>query len=129
MNSEPHLHHTIGNLKSWLNGTHKGVSREHLAVYLDEFVFRHNRRLNLAAAFQTLLGLGTTREPTTYDTITGAKDLPRVVYTLSRKASGTRARRKTFTPAEPTLDAATVIILSPEASLPLPSDDDGWGVF
>ena len=129
VNSVPHLHHTIGNLKSWLNGTHKGVSREHLAVYLDEFVFRHNRRLNLAAAFQTLLGLGTTREPTTYDTITGAKDLPSVVYTLSRKASGTRARRKTFTPAEPTLDAATVTILSPEASLPLPSDDDGWGVF
>ena len=57
------------------------------------------------------------------------KDLPRVVYTLSRKASGTRARRKTFTPAEPTLDTATVTILSPEASLPLPSDDDDWGAF
>ena len=31
--------------------------------------------------------------------------------------------------AEPTLDAATVTYLSPEASLPLPSDDDDWGVL
>ena len=50
-NPVPHLHQAIGNLKAWLNGTHRGVTRRHLAVYLDEFVFRHNRRLNLAAAF------------------------------------------------------------------------------
>lgn len=34
----------IGNLQSWLVGTYHGVSRKHLPVYLDEFVFRHNRR-------------------------------------------------------------------------------------
>jgi len=102
-NSVPHLHHTIGNLKAWLAGTHKGVSRLHLAAYLDEFVFRHNRRLNLAAAFQTLLGLGTTREPTTYATITGAKDLPKITYTPSAKVAGERRRRARFTPAQPTL--------------------------
>ena len=27
-----------------MHGTHRGVSDEHLQVYLDEFVFRHNRR-------------------------------------------------------------------------------------
>lgn len=86
-NPIPHLHQAIGNLKAWLNGTHRGVTRRHLAVYLDEFVFRHNRRLNLAAAFQTLLGLGTGRGPTTYDTIIGAKDLPKVAFTPSKKVA------------------------------------------
>jgi transposase-like protein len=107
VNPVPHLHHTIGNLKGWINGTHKGVSRHHLAAYLDEFVFRHNRRLNLAAAFQTLLGLGTSREPTTYATITGAKDLPTIVFTPSQKVANERRTRKRFTPAEPTLPPET----------------------
>ena len=83
-------------------GTHKGVSRDHLASYLDEFVFRHNRRTNLGAAFQTLLGLGTSREPTTYATITGAQDLPKITYAPSVKVSGVRRRRARFTPAPPT---------------------------
>ncbi len=51
----------IGNLQQWLIGTHHGVSRAQLPVYLDEFVFRHNRRKQPMAAFQTLLGLGTVR--------------------------------------------------------------------
>jgi hypothetical protein len=34
----------IGNLQQWLIGTYHGVSRDQLQVYLDEFVFRHNRR-------------------------------------------------------------------------------------
>ena len=38
-------------------------------------VFRHNRRKTPAAAFQTLLGLGTGRESTEYEQIRGAKDL------------------------------------------------------
>ena len=65
----------IGNLQQWLVGTHHGVSRRHLQTYLDEFVFRHNRRRKPMAAFQTLLGLGSARKPTAYATILGAKDL------------------------------------------------------
>src|SRR5258706_10184917 len=65
----------IGNLQQWLIGTYHGVSRAQLQVYLDEFVFRHNRRKTPAAAFQTLLGLGTGRESTEYEQIRGAKDL------------------------------------------------------
>jgi hypothetical protein len=38
----PRAHRSISNLKAWLHGTHRDVSREHLQVYLDEFVFRHN---------------------------------------------------------------------------------------
>jgi transposase-like protein len=65
----------IGNLQQWLIGTYHGVSRGQLQVYLDEFVFRHNRRRLPMAAFQTLLGLGTGRKPTPYEQIRGAADL------------------------------------------------------
>jgi transposase-like protein len=65
----------IGNLQQWLIGTYHGVSKSQLQVYLDEFVFRHNRRKTPAAAFQTLLGLGTSRKSTMYEQIRGAKDL------------------------------------------------------
>jgi transposase-like protein len=65
----------IGNLQQWLIGTHHGVSRDQLQVYLDEFVFRHNRRNSPMASFQTLLGLGTGRKPTHYEQIRGAMDL------------------------------------------------------
>lgn len=66
----------IGNLQQWLIGTYHGVSRGQLQVYPDEFVFRHNRRKQPMAAFQTLLGLGTGTIPTLCDRIRGAKDLP-----------------------------------------------------
>jgi len=65
----------IGNLQQWLIGTYHGVSKEQLQVYLDEFIFRHNRRKTPAAAFQTLLGLGTGRKSTEYEQIRGAQDL------------------------------------------------------
>jgi transposase-like protein len=65
----------IGNLQQWLIGTYHGVSKPQLQVYLDEFVFRHNRRNTPAAAFQTLLGLGTGRKSIEYEQIRGAKDL------------------------------------------------------
>lgn len=65
----------IGNLQQWLIGTYHGVSKEQLQVYLDEFVFRHNRRKQPMAAFQTLLGLGTGKGPAPYKQIRGAADM------------------------------------------------------
>jgi len=62
----PRVHRAVSNLKAWMHGTHRRVSSEHLPVYLDEFVFRHNRRRTPMASFQTLLGLGLTHEPVTY---------------------------------------------------------------
>jgi transposase-like protein len=66
----PRAHRAVSNLKAWLNGTHRGVGDPHLPVYLDEYVFRHNRRRTPMAAFQTLLGLGALYPPTTYTQIT-----------------------------------------------------------
>ncbi len=71
----------IGNLQQWLIGTYHGVSRSQLQVYLDEFVFRHNRRKQPMAAFQTLLGLGTGRTPTPYRRIRGGRDLVKLLDT------------------------------------------------
>jgi transposase-like protein len=62
----PRAHRAVSNLKAWMHGTHRGVSPEHLPVYLDEFVFRHNRRGTPMAGFQTLLGLGARHDPITY---------------------------------------------------------------
>ena len=66
----PRAHRASSNLKTWLAGTHRAASAKHLQVYLDEFVFRHNRRRVPMAAFQTLLGLGSLHGPTTHRQIT-----------------------------------------------------------
>jgi transposase-like protein len=62
----PHIHRVFSNLKTWLKGTHHGVGAKHLPHYLDEFVFRCNRRNSPMAAFQSLLGLTAQHQPTTY---------------------------------------------------------------
>lgn len=59
----PHIHKVFGNLKTWLNGTHHGVDPKYLPSYLDEFVFRFNRRQTPMAAFQTLLGISLQKKP------------------------------------------------------------------
>lgn len=56
----PWVHRVIGNLKTWLRGTHHGrVEDIHLQSYLDEFAFRYNRRRSREHAFLTLLILAT----------------------------------------------------------------------
>jgi hypothetical protein len=67
-------------------GKRQRVTRRHLGAYLDELIFRSNRRHNLAVAFGALLALGAMREPTTYDTITGASDIPRISCTPKAEA-------------------------------------------
>lgn len=62
----PRVHRVFSNLKTWLSGTHHGVRRKHLPHYLNEFVFRFNRRKTPMAAFQTLLGLAAQQKPTSY---------------------------------------------------------------
>jgi len=52
-------HRVFSNLKRWGLGVFHGLRRPHLQRYLDEFVFRWNRRRHTAAAFNTLLGIGT----------------------------------------------------------------------
>lgn len=53
----------MGNLKQWLLGTHHGVSRAQLQAYLDEFVFRHNRRSNRQQRFRRCWASGPATRP------------------------------------------------------------------
>ena len=87
----PHAHRAISNLKAWLLGTHRGVGADQLPVYLAEFVFRWNRRRAPMAGFQTLLGLGTHREPTTYTEILGTPSSPGAVRSRGRTTGLTRS--------------------------------------
>jgi transposase-like protein len=54
------VHRAISNMKRWLMGTFHGGRRPHLNRYLDEFVWRWNRRRSFAAAFDGLLGIAVT---------------------------------------------------------------------
>lgn len=69
----PRVHRAFSNLKTWLKGTHHGVSAKHLPHYVNEFVFRFNRRRTPMAAFQSLLGLTTQHAPTTYKMLYAAE--------------------------------------------------------
>ena len=53
----PWIHRVFANLKRWGLGTFHGMREAHLHRYLDEFVFRWNRRRHTRAAFDTLVGL------------------------------------------------------------------------
>ena len=65
------IHRVFSNLKRWALGTFHGLRRAHLRRYLDEFVFRWNRRRHTATAFDTLLGISTRLRPADYRDIVG----------------------------------------------------------
>ena len=65
----PHVNRVVSLLKRWLLGTHQGrVSLKHLQQYLDEFVFRHNRRKSkdVGLLFQRMLKQSSETNPVTY---------------------------------------------------------------
>jgi len=63
----PWVHRVFANAKRWGLGVYHGLRRRHLQAYLDEFVFRFNRRHTPAAAFERLLGLAVGLQPTSYE--------------------------------------------------------------
>lgn len=62
----PWVHRIFSNLKIWALGVYHGLRRNHLQSYLDEFVFRFNRRRTRHAAFRSLLGIAAGHAPITY---------------------------------------------------------------
>ena len=68
----PYVHKTVSLLKRWLLGTHQGaISHKHLDYYLDEFVFRFNRRTSQyrGKLFYRLIQQAMLTEPKTYNNI------------------------------------------------------------
>ena len=62
----PMIHIVFGNLDAWLLGTHHGVSPKHLQAYLNEFVFRFNRRFWPMVAFDSVLRIAAQAQAPTY---------------------------------------------------------------
>ncbi len=68
----PGIHLVFGLAKRWLLGTHHGaVSPKHLQWYLDEYVFRFNRRTarSISHRFARLIEQAVLTKPTTYHAI------------------------------------------------------------
>jgi predicted RNA-binding Zn-ribbon protein involved in translation (DUF1610 family) len=65
-NVRPRVQRIFSDLKVWGLSVYHGLRRKHLQSYLDEFVFRFNRRRNRDAAFLSLLGLAAMQPPLTY---------------------------------------------------------------
>ena len=62
----PWIHRLFSNLKRWGLGVYHGLRKINLQHYLDEFVFRFNRRRTRHAAFHTLLGIAARTAPAPY---------------------------------------------------------------
>ena len=75
----PWVHRIFSNLKGWALGVYHGLRRKQpSASYLDEFVFRFNRRRTRHAAFRSLLGIAAAHAPLTLQDVdlTGSKGKP-----------------------------------------------------
>jgi transposase-like protein len=67
----PHVHTFISNLRSFVQGTHHGLSETHLQQYLDEFCYRFNRRHRRGELFDRLLRACLEQEETPLSALTG----------------------------------------------------------
>jgi predicted RNA-binding Zn-ribbon protein involved in translation (DUF1610 family)/transposase-like protein len=89
----PWIHRVFALMKRWGLGTYHGLRRKHIDTYLNEFVFRYNRRFYRHASFETMLGLAAHHEPAGYWDVIGRAN-PRKGGVALRRAS---RRRKTAT--------------------------------
>ena len=141
------IHRVFSNLKRWALGTFHGLRRAHLRRYLDEFVFRWNRRRHTATAFDTLLGIGTRThnrpgprstaisrrpprplKPTRISRTSRANSLPTTSASRTTKptTNGRNAARSSPTRAKPssptrndTAFTSTIAPTTPSASVPV----------
>src|SRR5271166_5631341 len=87
----PWIRRVFSLMTRWGLATYHGLRRKHIDTYLNEFVFRYNRRFYRHASFQTILGLATHHEPASYWDVV-ARTKPRKGYVALRRAP---RRRKT----------------------------------
>ena len=89
----PWIHRVFALLKRWGLGTYHGLRRKHVDTYLNELVFRFNRRFYRHVSFETVLRLASRHDPASYWDIVG-RDNPRKGVPTVR---GLPRRRKTAT--------------------------------
>ena len=89
----PSIHRAFSLMKRWSLGTYHGLRRTHVDTYLNEFVFRYNRRFHRHVSFEALLGLAAHHAPASYWDIVQRDNPRKGVQTIRR----TPRRRKTAT--------------------------------
>jgi hypothetical protein len=62
----PWIHRVFANFKRWALGTYQGVREPHLRRYLEEFVYRWNRRRHMKSSFDMLLSIAAHLPPAGY---------------------------------------------------------------
>jgi hypothetical protein len=67
----PLIHLVFSNLKTWIQGTHHGVRPNHLQAYLNEYVFRFNRRFYPMSGFHSVLGIAMEVKGSEYEDLYG----------------------------------------------------------
>jgi predicted RNA-binding Zn-ribbon protein involved in translation (DUF1610 family) len=67
------VHRIFADLTVWGLSVYHGLRRKHLQSYLDEFVFRFNRRRDRQAAFPSLLRFAAAHGPMTYDMLVSTR--------------------------------------------------------
>ena len=67
----PWIHRVFAPLKRWALGVYQDLRPKHLQAYLDQFVFRWNRRRLRKSSLDTLLHIVGVSQPAPYKMITG----------------------------------------------------------
>ena len=93
----PWIHRVLALMKRWGLGTYHGLRRKHIDTYLNEFVFRYNRRFYRHVSFETLLELASHHHPSSYWDIVGRGNPRKGVPTVRREVR----RRRTATGMRP----------------------------
>ena len=89
----PWIQRVFSLVKRWGLGTYHGLRRKHIDTYLNEFVFRYNRRFYRHVSFETMVGLAAHHAPASYWDVIGRAN-PRKGDVALRPAP---RRRKTAT--------------------------------
>ena len=99
----PWIHRAFSLLKRWGLGTYHGLRRKHVDTYLNEFVFRYNRRFYRHVSFETLLGLAAHHVPASYWDIVNQVNPRKGARTIRlaprRRKTATGMRQDGVTPA------------------------------
>src|ERR1700675_3598005 len=99
----PWIHRVFALMKRWGLGTYHGLRRKHVDTYLNEFVFRYNRRFYRHVSFETLLGLAAHHVPASYWDIVNQVNARKGARTIRlaprRRKTATGMRQDGVTPA------------------------------
>ena len=79
----PLVHLQFNNFKSWVKGTFHGVSKKYMPFYLDEWIYRFNRRSLISNLFQYVIRRVAKSAPVTYREISMGQMTMKPVHGLS----------------------------------------------